>query len=414
MNSIPSSTAASSKNTAQRPLAGVRVIDLSSVLMGPLCTQILADYGADVIKVEPPEGDIMRHAGPLKNPQMGPIYLHVNRNKRSIVLDLKQDAARDALLRLCATADLFIHNIRPAVMRRLRLSHEDIQAVKPEIIYISLVGFGQDGPYADKTAVDDVIQAGSGMPSLFQQTLGGEPAYVPGVVADRIVGISAAHAALAALFMRERTGVGQAIEVPMFETMAQLVLGDHMAGKSYDPPVGPMGYSRLLTPNRKPYRTVDGYIGAVVYNNKQWKSFFDAIGQPEVFESDKRFSDAAERAKHYDEVYGVVAEQFATKTTAEWLDLLNAYDIPCMPLHTLESLIEDPHIQAVGLIEDQVHPSEGNIKVMRVPSRWSSADVSLRHHAPRVGEQTREVLLEHGFTDEEATTIQRAGEQPVA
>lgn len=406
MTSNQESSEKPGKTTAQRPLAGVRVIDLTSVLMGPLCTQILADYGADVIKVEPPEGDIMRHAGPLKNPQMGPIYLHVNRNKRSIMLDLKRDAAREALLRLCATADLFIHNIRPAVMRRLRLSHEDLKAVKPDIIYISLVGFGQDGPYANKTAVDDVIQAGSGMPSLFQQTLGGEPAYVPGVVADRIVGISAAHAALAALFMRERTGEGQAIEIPMFETMAQLVLGDHMAGKSYDPPVGPMGYSRLLTPNRKPYRTLDGYIGAVVYNNKQWKCFFDAIGEPEVFENDKRFSDAGERAKHYDAVYGVVAGYFATKTTAEWLDLLNAYDIPCMPLHTLESLIEDPHIQAVGLIEDQLHPSEGSIKVMRVPSRWSNADLSLRHHAPHVGEQTLEILKEHGFSNAEIAALQ--------
>lgn len=414
MTSSQKTSDESNTTPPQRPLAGVRVIDLTSVLMGPLCTQILADYGADVVKVEPPEGDIMRHAGPLKNPQMGPIYLHVNRNKRSIVLDLKQNAARDALLRLCATADIFIHNIRPSVMRRLRLSHEDIQAVKPDIIYISLVGFGQDGPYANKTAVDDVIQAGSGMPSLFQQTLGGEPAYVPGVVADRIVGISAAHAALAALFMRERTGAGQAIEVPMFETMAQLVLGDHMAGKSYDPPVGPMGYSRLLTPNRKPYRTLDGYIGAVVYNNKQWKSFFDAVGQPEVYASDKRFSDAGERAKHYDAVYGVVAEHFAAKTTAEWLDLLNEYDIPCMPLHTLESLIQDPHIQQVGLIESHQHPSEGAINVMRVPSRWSNADLSLRHHAPRVGEQTREVLRETGFTDEEISALQQAPGQTSA
>lgn len=403
-------TAKQPKSTpGPRPLDGVRVIDLTTILMGPLATQLLADYGADVIKVEPPEGDIMRHAGPMKHERMGPIYLNANRNKRSIVLDLKKPEARDALLKLSRNADMFVHNVRPAAMRRLGLDYADIAAENPKIIYLALVGFGQTGPYAPLAAVDDVIQAASGMASLQAQQTGGPPGYLPMVIADRVTGISAAHAALAALYMRERTGQGQSIEVPMFETMAQLVLGDHLGGESFDPPAGPMHYNRLLTPFRRPYRTRDGYVAVLVYTDGQWQRFFEAIARSDIPETDPRFADAATRAKHYDEAYAMLSELLLERSTDEWVELLQRYDIPCMRLHDTRSLLADPHLDAVGFFEVLDHPTEGRLRSMQVPSRWSTADLSVRHHAPQVGEQSIEILREAGFTMEQIERLIAAG-----
>jgi crotonobetainyl-CoA:carnitine CoA-transferase CaiB-like acyl-CoA transferase len=382
-----------------RPLDGVRVIDLTSVLMGPAATQILADYGADVIKVEAPGGDIMRHAGYMKHEGMGPIYLHANRNKRSIVIDLKKADGRGALLDLVRGSDLFVHNVRPAAMSRLGLDYADLAAVNSRLICLALVGFDQRGPYAPLPAVDDVIQGASGMASLAAQQSGGEPSYAPMVIVDRLCAVNAAQSALAALYMRERTGRGQYVEVPMFETAAQVVLGDHMGGETFDPPAGPTGYPRLLTPDRRPYRTKDGHVALLVYTDGQWRRFFEALGTPEVFTNDARLTTAAMRAQNYDFAYAMLTEILLQRPSAEWVDLLRRFDIPCMPLHDPHSLMSDPHLEAIGFFEMIDHPTEGRMRSMRVAARWSDADLSVRRHAPQLGEQSVEILRESRFDE---------------
>ncbi len=308
-------------NAPAGPLAGVRIIDLTSVMMGPYATMLLGDYGADVIKVESPEGDVMRHAAPMKSRRMGAMYLQGNRNKRSIVLDLKKAGGRAALLRLAETADVFVHNVRPKAMARLKLGADDLLAVNPRLVYASLHGFGETGPYAGRPAYDDLIQGLTALPALTGK-ITGEPRYSPATMADRIVGLNATHAILAALFHRERTGEGQAIEIPMFETMAQFVLGDHMAGRSFEPRIGPPGYSRLLSPDRRPYQTSDGYVCALVYSDKQWNAFFHAIGLDEEKDRDPRLNSIASRTRNYDFVYDWFSHVMKTRTTAEWLTVL--------------------------------------------------------------------------------------------
>jgi crotonobetainyl-CoA:carnitine CoA-transferase CaiB-like acyl-CoA transferase len=381
-----------------RPLEGVRVLDLTSVLMGPFATLALADYGADVIKVEPPGGDIMRHAGYMRHAGMGSVYLHANRNKRSIVINLKAPEGREALLALARSAELLVHNVRPDAMKRLGLDYPDLAAVNPRIIYLALVGFDQRGPYAALPAYDDIIQGASGLASLHATASGGPPAYVPLVIVDRVCGIQAAQTALAALFMRERTSRGQYIEVPMFETMVSLVMGDHFGGETFDPPEGPMGYQRLLTPHRRPFRTRDGHIALLVYTDAHWRAFFDAVGRPETLQ-DPRYATPAERAKHYDSLYAILGGIVAQRTSAEWVALMRERDIPCMPIHDLAGLLDDEHLDAIGFFQSVDHPSEGRLRSMRPAARWSDADLSVRHHAPRAGEQSVELLREAGYDD---------------
>jgi crotonobetainyl-CoA:carnitine CoA-transferase CaiB-like acyl-CoA transferase len=391
----------------QGPLAGVKVIDLTSVMMGPYATMILGDYGADVIKVESPDGDVMRHAAPMRNPRMGAMYLQGNRNKRSIVLDLKKPRGRDALLRLSATADAFIHNVRPAAMRRLKLSADDLLAHNPRLVYVGLHGFGEDGPYAGRPAYDDLIQGLTALPALVGN-ITGEPRYSPATIADRIVGLNATHAILAGLLHRDRTGEGQAIAVPMFETMAQFVLGDHMAGRSFEPPIGPPGYSRLLAPDRRPYRTRDGYICALVYTDKHWDSFFQAIGWDDE-QRDPRFKDMAARTRNYDFVYKWFADLLVTRTTTEWMQLLEEADIPCGPMHDLDSLIDDPHLAAVGLFQKIDHPTEGTLHVAGPAATWSRTPSSIRSAPPRLGEHGDEILREAGFSDADIDSLADEG-----
>jgi len=390
------------------PLAGVRIIDLTSVMMGPYATMLLGDYGADVIKVESPEGDVMRHAAPMKHPRMGAMYLQGNRNKRSIVLDLKKPGGRAALLRLAENADVFVHNVRPAAMARLRLGAGDLLAVNPRLVYASLHGFGEKGPYAGRPAYDDLIQGLTALPAL-TGSITGEPRYSPATMADRIVGLNATHAILAALFHRERTGEGQAIEIPMFETMAQFVLGDHMGGRSFEPPVGPPGYSRLLSPDRRPYQTSDGYVCALVYSDKQWNAFFCAIGLADEKDRDPRLSSISARTRNYDFVYDWFSQVMKTRTTAEWMKFFEDADIPHAPLHDLDSLIDDPHLVAVGMIQSIEHPTEGTLRLAGPAATWSKTPPSIRRHPPRVGENGREILREAGFADDEIATLLTEG-----
>ncbi|MGE8318828.1 MAG: CaiB/BaiF CoA transferase family protein [Comamonas sp.] len=394
---------------ASRPLQNIRVIDMATVLMGPVATQILGDYGADVVKVEPPEGDVMRHAGDARHPRMGPMYLATGRNKRSVVLDIKQPEGRRALLKLCETADLFIHNVRPAAMRRAGLSYEDLKAVNPSIVYVSLVGFGQDGPYAERPAFDDIIQAASGLAGLFVRAGHDEPAFVPANLCDRMTGLAAAHAAIAALFMRERTGEGQAVEVPMFETLVQMILGDHFNGEAFVPPIERAGYSRLLNVYRRPFRTSDGHIAVTPYNDKQFRAFFTAIGREAEFDADERIRTHAARARHYDVAYALLAEILRSRSTADWLVLCNEHEIPCQQVNRIEDLLQDPHLRSVGFFQEVEHPTEGRILQMRPAARWSSADIAVRRLPPRVGEDSIEVLREAGFGEDEIAALLACG-----
>lgn len=394
---------------AARPLEGARVIDMTTVLMGPFATQLLGDMGADVIKVEAPGGDNVRGIGPARHADMGPIFLNVNRSKRSLVLDLKQAAARDALLALLRDADILVYNVRPQAMERLGLGYDTLAASNPRLIHAGLVGYDPRGPYADLPAYDDLIQGAVGLAALAQRAGSEEPRYVPLTIADYYVGMSGLAAILGALHYRERTGQGQQLIVPMFETMAQLTLAVHLSGRTYEPPAGPAGYSRLLTPNRKPYRTKDGWVCALVYNDKQCESFFRAVGRPELYEGDPRFATIAGRTQHIDALYALVESLIAERTTDEWMELLARADIPVMRMHDLDSLVDDPHLHAVGLLSEAEHPSEGTIRSIAVPARWSRSQPSPTRPAPRLGEHSVEVLREAGLAEQTIDALLRSG-----
>jgi crotonobetainyl-CoA:carnitine CoA-transferase CaiB-like acyl-CoA transferase len=395
------------------PLHGIRVLDLTSYLMGPFATQILGDMGADVIKVEPPEGDLVRSIGPAQHADMGCIFLQCNRNKRSVVLDLKQAAGREALLRLAARADVFVYNLRPRSMARLGLSYEAVAAVNPGIVYVGAMGFGQDGPYAELPALDDLIQSMVAIPSMFDRAGNDGPRYVPLAMADRHVGVALVNAVLGAVIHKLRSGEGQAIEVPMFETMAQGVLGDHLMGTTFDPPLGPPGYLRQLDPGRRPFRTADGHLCAFILNDRQWHSFAAAISQPELM-ADPRFATLAARTEHSSAVYAFLETTLRTHGTAHWLALLRAADIPAGPMHTLESLMDDEHLKAVGFIERRDHPSEGTVLGLRPPSRWSRTPLAVTRLAPRLGEHSAEVLREAGYAPAEIDELLASGATAVA
>lgn len=384
-------------------LDGIRVIDLTTVLMGPFATQLLGDMGADVMKIEPPTGDTTRAIGPARHRGMGAGFLHVNRNKRSLVLDLKHPEGHAALLRLVETADVMIYNVRPQAMARLGLTWDVVSARNPRLIYAGVFGYGQDGPYAAKPAYDDLIQGVMGLPSLVARVGDGTPRYVPIAVVDRTVGISAAMAISAALYRREKTGKGQAIDIPMFETMVPYMLGEHLTGQTFEPPLGGTGYPRMLARERTPFVTRDGYVCALIYTDGQWRSFFTMLGEPERFANDPRLASLATRTEHVQALYSMVAEIIATRTTAEWLTLFEQADIPAIPLHTLDSLPHDPHLAAVNYFALREHPTEGLIREMRPASRWSESPAEIRRPAPRLGEHSAEILAEAGY---DARTIE--------
>jgi crotonobetainyl-CoA:carnitine CoA-transferase CaiB-like acyl-CoA transferase len=390
------------------PLQGVRVLDLTTVVMGPYATQILGDLGADVVKVEPPDGDVMRYAWPFRHAGMGHIFLNANRNKRSIVLDLKAAEARDAVLALAKRADVLVYNIRPQAMARLKLSYEEVKSVNAKIIYVGCFGYSQRGPYAAKAAYDDLIQGAAGIPWLLQRQGAAEPRYAPIIVADRSVGQQVASAVSAALYYRERTGKGQRVDVPMFEHLLQIVLGEHLGGYTFDPQEGEAGYARMLAPDRRPYRTKDGYVCALIYNDKQWRAFFDVIDQPEKFK-DPKFSSQEVRSKHYPEAYAFVAAELVKRTTAEWIEALEGADIPVQRMNSLADIVADPHLAATGFFRSVEHPTEGRLRSMAVPSEWSESSPEYRRHAPRLGEHTREVLREAGLSEEEISRLVRSG-----
>jgi formyl-CoA transferase len=386
------------------PLQGIKVIDMTTVLMGPYATQTLGDYGADVIKVESLDGDVTRLIGPARHPGMGPVFLNTNRNKRSICLDLKKTAGRDAVLRLIELADVLIYNVRPQAMARLDLGYEVVAARNPRLIYAGVFGFGQDGPYAAKPAYDDLIQGATALPALMAQTGDGVPRYVPNALVDRIVGLTAVGAICASLVYRDRTGRGQRVDIPMFETMVGFVMGDHMGGLTYEPPLDKGGYARHLARDRRPYKTSDGYLSVIVYNDKQWENFFQATGRADL-RKDPKFASFAGRAANIDTVYGELARIFTTRTTAEWTELLTKADVPVMPMHDLESILQDPHLTATDFFPVVDHPTEGPIRNMKVSANWSETPAESVRLAPRLNAHGEEILREAGFSAEEIAAM---------
>ncbi|NMJ40701.1 CoA transferase [Roseomonas sp. JC162] len=387
-------------------LAGIRVLDLTAVLMGPFCTQILADHGAEVIKVESPEGDTTRQLPVSRAPGLGAMFYNLNRGKRGLALDLKRSEARAALLRLAESADVFIHAMRSDAIARLGLTYADIAAVNPRIVYANVYGFSRRGPYAKGPAYDDTIQAMSGMAALQGRMLGA-PSYSATLVADKVSGLTALYAVLMALLHRARTGEGQEIEVAMFETMANFVLTDHINGALFDPPEGEPVYSRAASPNRRPYRTSDGWVAALIYTDKHWRAFLDVAGQP-AWAKDPRFATLKDRAKVIDEVYARIGETLVTRSTAEWLDAFARAEIPAAPVNETSALLRDPHLEAVGFFTAQETPL-GTVRFPGMPAWFSRTPGQITNPAPALGADGRAVLAEGGFTEAEIDALRASG-----
>lgn len=391
------------------PLAGVKVVDVSTMLMAPYATQILGDMGADVIKVEAPSGDPVRGIGPFRHPGMGAMFLNVNRSKRSIVLDLKQAAGVDALSRLLEKADVLVSNLRPQSLARLGLGYDTVSRLNPRIIFAGLYGYGQSGPYAAKPAFDDLIQGAVAVPSLARMADGGEPRYSPTAIVDRGVALWAVGQINAALFHQARTGQGQQIDIPMFEMMASFVLGDHLAGHAFDPPLGSVGYPRMLNPDRRPYKTQDGYVCVMIYTDRHWRGFLKALGREDEYDRDPRYHSMTSRTENIVDLYAELAQLLLTRSTAAWLDLFDKADIPAMLLHTPDSLVRDPHLEATGFFSFAEHPSEGRIRHMAYPSTWSASQPASSRPVPRLGEHSLEVLREAGYGEQQIDAMLHSG-----
>ncbi len=380
---------------AKKPaiLEGIKVIDLTSVVFGPLATQMLGDLGADVIKVEAPEGDLLRQVQPSNNKLMGAAFLGTNRNKRSVVLDLKTETGRGQLLKLLTDADVMISSIRPAALARLSLDPETLRRENPDLIMVSATGYSQDGPYAAKPAFDDIVQSVSGLASL--ATLRdpvAAPEYAPTILADKLGGVTAAYAMMAALLHRERTGEAQHVEVPMFETLASFLLAEHLDGATFEETPQDFGYARMLVPHRRPVQTADGYITILPYTNMQWARFFEAVGRDDMLDH-IWVTDMDARSRNIGAVYDMVARLARTQPTDHWLALMEQADIPAMPVRNLSDLPNDPHLVATGFFQQIDHPTEGAIWTTKPPVRFSATPARHDHRpAPRLGEHSDEIL----------------------
>lgn len=389
--------------SSQGLLDGIRVIDLTAVVLGPLATMQLADFGADVIKIEPPEGDMMRANGVSRHPGMSSIYLGLNRNKRSVALDLKTELGRDALRRLIPRADVIVHNMRVPAVERLGFGYEAVKTLHPGIVYCAATGFGQAGPHAAKPAFDDIIQAASGLASLSVTETG--PAYLPSLIADKVAGMATAQAILAALVRRLRTGEGAYVEVPMLETLTAFTLAEHMGHMAFADDDGPAGYARLLDGGRRLVPTADGHVSLLPYTPRHWAAFFAAVERPDLLARYDVGSRASLNA-NIRALYGELTAIGPTRTTGEWMALCERLDIPATPVYTLNGLLAHPHLSAVSLFEVGAHPTEGALRQIRPTTLVNGAAPAIARHAPTVGEHTDEVLRAAGFTNEELAALQ--------
>jgi len=384
----------------------VRVLDLTTILLGPFATQILGDMGADVIKVESPGGDAMRSVGPPPADGMGAVFLATNRNKRSIVLDLKQELARQACLRLAAEADVFVHNMRPRAIAALGLGYEELVKSRADIIYCGSYGFRASGPYGNKAAFDDMIQAASGLAAL--QNRDAEPRYVTSAIADKITGMAVVNAIVMALYHRERSHQGQCVEVPMFETMVNFNMVEHLYGHCYEPPRGPAGYPRTLSPNRRPYATKDGYIGVLPYTDRQWQAFFDLAERPDLAR-DPRYQSLDKRLANIDALYGDVSKVLAGRRSGEWLAALDAANIPAMPVYDADDLAEDAHLAAGDFWEIHADVELGRLRFPGPAALFSATPGGFRRLPPRLGEHSVEILAQVGYQEGEIDAMLDAG-----
>lgn len=379
------------------PLAGIRVLDLTATLMGPYCTQILCDMGAEVIKVEGPAGDTTRYLQAGTKPGMSPMFVNLGRGKRSVVLDLKTDGGREALAVLARDSDVFVHSMRFDAIQRLGLAYENIVRIREDIVYANLYGYSRGGPYAGWAAYDDTIQGISGL-AMLQAEIGGEPRYVPTVMADKVAGLTAAYAIAMALFHRERSGEGQEVEIAMFETMVSFLLVEHVGGALHDPPTGEPVYRRAVAPQRRPYRTADGYVSVLIYSDKQWSRFVSIAGSPTQL-LDPRFATFESRAAHIDDVYATLATVMPARRTDEWIELLQDAGIPAVPLRSLRELMHDPHLEQTGFFV-KAQTKEGPLRFPGIPTVFSKTPGHIRDAGPRLGEHTVEVLREAGIADD--------------
>ncbi len=388
----------------QGPLSGVKIVDLSTVVFGPYATMLLADMGAEVIKVETGKGDTMRHAGKAPAPGMGGVFMALNRNKRSVTLDLSKPASKRAFSRLLETADVFFHNVRSGGIKRLGFDYESVKSLNKDIIYVHGVGYGSQGLYGGRQAYDDLVQAASGFADLVVMRDGGDPEYVPSIVADKTAGLHATYATIAALFHRERTGQGQFVEVPMLEAFTMFNLVENLYRKTFLPPTGGMGYTRSINPNRKPYPTKDGFISIVPYNDEQWAQFFEVGGRAGVMD-DPRFATYEQRTDNIGDLYAIIREVSGTKTTDEWLELLGSLNIPAMRYNKLDEVLEEPHLKSVGFFTERDHKNAGKYISMAHPVRFEQSPAEVRSDPEMLGESTGQVLKEIGLSDAEIELV---------
>ncbi len=385
-------------------LEGLRIADMTSVLFGPYCTQMLADLGADVVKIEPQNGDNGRTIGsPNKTPGMGAMHMNINRGKRSVSWDFKSERGREKLRKLIASSDVFIHNLRPSAILRLGFDYDKVKEFAPEIVYVSCTGFDSDGPDADVPAYDDIIQAGSGIASLLSRVDGHpEPRYLPTAVGDKVAGLYALQATLAALIHKLRTGKGQFVEVPMFEAVTAFTLVEHVGAAVFPDRPRKAGYARQVSAKRQPSKTADGYVSLAPYNEVRWRRLFDCIGRPDVFE-DERLSTPELRLRNRDLYYEIIAEITPTKTTEEWLEIACKADVPAKRVNTLEELFDDPQLQAVKFFQVREHPTEGRYYEVRPPVKYSARANSDIGFAPHLGEHNAVLESELGLEDSSET-----------
>lgn len=388
---------------ATGPLSGIRVIDVTTVVLGPFASQTLGDMGADVIKIETTQGDSTRVIGPSRTPGMGSYFANLNRNKRSLAIDLKQPAAKQALLRLVETADVFIHNMRIGAAQRLGLDYPKLSACNPKLIYACASGFRKGSSMQEFPAYDDLIQGVSGIASL-NAGPDGAPRYFPTVVVDKLTGATLASMIGMALFHRERTGEGQEIHLPMMETILSFTLVEHLWHGTLGEPEKGLGYPRMLTPHRRPYQTKDGFISVIAHSDAQWGKLFEAMGVPQLID-DPRFNSVPARSANIDTVYATLTEGMKQRATAEWVALLRPADIPCGKANRLDELFEDDYLTETGYFEPYDHPIEGRVVIPAIPARFSKSPPNVHRPWPKLGEHTREILAEAGYSEAEIEVI---------